>query len=167
MPHSFEISVESPANVGQFLSAFGNENYWRARLAIGESAANLKSLTVTANGAVDVVVGAILVRNRLPRMVTRLHRNDLEAVQKEKWSWIDSNRLRGEVSVTAPPIPLSAFWEVLVAPVPSGSRLTYTASVTVNIPLVGGTIEKSLGGQLADGIVKGVPFTTEWIAEHG
>jgi len=167
MPHSFEISVESPASVEQFLSAFGNEDYWRARLAIGESAADLRSLTVNADGAVSAVVAATLVRNRLPKLITRFHRADLEIVQNEKWSWVDGGRLRGEVSVAAPPIPLSAFWKVLVAPVQSGSRLDYTASVMVNIPLVGGAIEKSLGGQLSDGIVKGVPFTTEWIAENG
>ncbi len=167
MPHSFEISVESPAGVEQLLAAFSDENYWRARLAIGESAAELKSLTVNADGAVNVVVTATLVRNRLPKLITRLHRADLEAVQKEKWSWINGGRLRGEVSVAAPPIPLSAFWKVMVAPMQSGSLLNYTASVMVNIPLVGGAMEKSLGGQIAEGIVKGVPFTTEWIAENG
>ncbi len=167
MPHSFDISVESPARVEQFLSAFGNENYWRERLAIGESDADLKSLTVNADGAVNAVVAATLVRNRLPRIVSRLHPADLQVVQTEKWSWLDGGRLRGEVSVVAPPIPLSAVWEVLVVPIRRGSRLNYAASVTINIPLVGGTIERSLGGQLAEGIVKGVPFTTEWIAENG
>jgi hypothetical protein len=167
MPHSFDMAVESPASVEQFLSAFGNENYWRARLAIGETAAELKSLTVDTDGTVSVVVAATLVRNRLPKLINQLHRADLEVMQNEKWSWIDSGRLRGEVSLAAPPIPLSGFWEVLVTPVRNGSRLNYTATVMVNIPLVGGTIERSLGGQLAEGIAKGVPFTTEWIAGNG
>jgi hypothetical protein len=166
MPQSFDISVESPASVELFLSAFGNENYWRARLAIGESTADLKSLTVNADGAVNAVIAATLVRNRLPKLIDRLHRADLEVVQREKWSRVDGGRLRGEVSVAAPPIPFSAVWEVSVAPVQSGSRLTYVASVRVNIPIVGGTLEKSLAGQLAEGIVKGVPFTAEWIAEN-
>lgn len=167
MPHSFDMSVESPASVEQFLSAFGNEDYWRARLAVGESAAELKSLTVKADGAVNAVVAATLVRNRLPKLITQLHRADLEVVQSEKWSRVDGGRLRGEISLAAPPIPLSGFWEASVTPMRNGSRLSYKATVSVNIPLVGGTIERSIGGQLAEGIAKGVPFTTEWIAENG
>ncbi len=161
------MSVESPASVEQFLSAFGNEDYWRARLAIGESAAKLKSLAVDADGAVSAVVAATLVRNRLPKLINRFHRADLEVVQNEKWSWIDGGRLHGEISVAAPPIPLSGSWEVFVTPVRNGSRLNYSATVLVNIPLVGGSIERSLGGQIAEGIANGVPFTTEWIAENG
>jgi len=49
----------------------------------------------------------------------------------------------------------------------NGSRLNYTATVEVNVPLVGGTIERFIGGQLAEGIAEGVRFTAEWIAENG
>jgi hypothetical protein len=68
MPRSFETSVESPASVEQFLSAFGNEEFWRARLAMGDTAATLKSLTVDADGTVSVVVAASLLRDRLPKI---------------------------------------------------------------------------------------------------
>ena len=149
------MSVESPARVEQFLLAFGNEDYWRARLAIGDSAATLKSLTVDPDGTVSVVVAASLLRDRLPKLITQLHRADLEVVQNERWSRIDGGRLRGEISVAAPGTPLSGFWEVLVAPVRNGSRLNYTATVKVNVPLVGGTIERLIGDQLPEGIVEG------------
>jgi hypothetical protein len=161
------MSVESPASVEQLLSAFGNEDYWRARLAIGDGAATLKSLTVDADGAVSAVVGASLLRDRLPKLITQLHRADLELVQNERWSRIDEGRLRGEISVAARGTPLSGFWEVLVTPVRDGSLLNYTATVKVNVPLVGGTIERFIGGHLAEGIPNGVRFTTEWIAENG
>ena len=36
----------------------------------------------------------------------------------------------------------------------------------VGVPLVSGTIERFIGGQLAEGIAEGVRFTTEWIAEN-
>jgi hypothetical protein len=167
MPRSFDTSVESPASVEQFLSAFGNKDYWRARLATGESAATLKSFTVAVDGTASVVLAASLLRNRLPKLITQLHRGDLEVVQNERWSRIDGGRLRGEVSVVAPGTPLSGFWQVLVTPVRSGSRLNYTTTVKVNVPVVGGTIERFIGGQLAEGIPEGVRFTTGWIAENG
>jgi hypothetical protein len=36
----------------------------------------------------------------------------------------------------------------------------------VKLPLVGGKIEKYLGGHLAEGIPATQRFTTDWIAEH-
>ena len=166
MPRSFDTSVESPASVEQFLSAFGNQDYWRARLATADSAATLKSLTVDADSTVSVVFAASLLRDRLPKLITQLHRGDLEVRQKERWSRIEGVRLRGEISVAARGTPLSGFWEVLVTQVRNGSRLNYTATVKVNVPLVGGTIERFIGGQLAEGIPEGVRFTTAWIAEN-
>lgn len=167
MPRSFDVSVESPASVDQFHSAFGNEDYWRARLAVGDRAATLKSLTVDADGTVSAVFAASLLRDRLPKLITQLHRGDLEVVQNERWSRIDGGRLRGEISVTAPGTPLSGCWEVLVTPVRTGSRLNYTVTVKANVPLVGGTIERFIGGQLAEGVAEAVRFNTEWIAENG
>lgn len=166
MPRSFDTSVESPARVEQFLSAFGNQDYWRARLATGESVATLKSFTVDADGTVGVVFAASLLRDRLPKLITQLHRGDLAIVQDERWSRIAGGRVRGEISVAAPGTPLSGFWEVLVTPVRNGSRLNYTVTVKVNVPLVGGTIERFIGGQLAEGIPQGVRFTTDWIADN-
>ena len=166
MPRSFDTSVESPASVEQFLSAFGNEDYWQARLAAGDSTATLKSFTVDADSTVSVVFAASLLRDRLPKLITQLHRGDLEVLQNERWSRIDGGRLRGEISVAAPGTPLSGFWVVLARPVRSGSRLNYTVTVKVNVPLVGGTIESIIGGQLAKGVTEGVRFTTDWIAEN-
>jgi hypothetical protein len=166
MPRSFDTSVESQASVEQFLSAFGNQDYWRTRLATGDSAATLKSLTVDADSTVSVVFAASLLRDRLPRLITQLHRGDLEVVQEERWSRIDGGRLRGEISVTAPGTPLSGFWDVVVTPVGNGSRLNYTITVKVNVPLVGGSIERLIGGQLAEGVPQGVRFSTDWIAQN-
>lgn len=166
MPRSFETSVESQASVEQFLSAFGNEDYWRTRLATGDSAATLKSLTVDTDSSVSVVFAASLLRDLLPKLITQLHRGDLEIVQKERWTRINGGRLRGEISAVAPGTPISGFWKVLVTPVRNGSLLNYTATVKVNVPLVGGTIERLIGGQLSKGIPEGVRFTTDWIAEN-
>ena len=101
------------------------------------------------------------------KLITQLHRADLELVQNERWSRIDDGRLRGEINVAAPGTPLSGFWQVLVTPVRNGSRLNYTATVKVNVPLIGGRIERFIGGQLAEGIPEAVRFTTEWIAQNG
>lgn len=164
MPHSFDVTVESSVSVEQVFSAFGEKDYWPGRLAIfGIGAARLDSLT-TDSDEVSAVVVISLLRDRLPTLITQLHRVDLELVQCEKWGWIDGGRLRGEISVKALGAPLSGVGQALLVPVCDGSRLDYTATVKVGVPLLGGHIEKFIGGQLPDGLNEFVRFTADWIA---
>ena len=167
MPRSFDLSVESPASVEQVLSAFGDEDYWRARLAaFGGGTATLGSLTVEPDGTVAVEVRLSLLRDRLPKIVTQLRRGDLEMVRNERWSRIGGGRVCGEVNVAVPGAPLSVLGEALMAPEPSGSRLQYSTTVEVKVPLVGGKIESYIGRQVPEEITALQRFTSEWIAEN-
>ena len=56
--------------------------------------------------------------------------------------------------------------EALIAPADPGSRLDYTASVDVRIPLVGGRIESYIAGQAGEEIGAIHRFTGDWIAEN-
>src|SRR5271165_6622161 len=160
MPRSFDSSLKSPASVDQVLSAFGDEDYWRARLAaFGNGTATLGSLIVDASGTLTVVIKLSLFRDRLPKLVTQLHRGDLEMVRNERWSRIDGGRVRGEVNAAVPGAPFSAVGEALLAPVRDGSRLEYTTTVEVKVPLVGGKIESFIGGQAAEQIAAIQHFT--------
>jgi len=49
----------------------------------------------------------------------------------------------------------------------NGSRLKYTTTVEVRVPLVGAKIESFMGGQAVKEIARIQRFTTEWIAENG
>ena len=168
MPRSFEVSAESRATVEQILSAFADEEYWRARLAtFSDGTATLTELTVDAVGDVTAVVTLSLLRDRLPKLVTQLYRGDLEMVRDERWTRISDSRVRGEVGVAVPGAPVSVRGEALLAPAPNGSRLNYTAAVEVRVPLVGGKIEDFFGRQFVEGIPAIQRFTTEWIAENG
>jgi hypothetical protein len=167
MPSTFDLSVESPATVDQILSAFGDGEYWRARLAMfGGGTATLTSLIIDASGAVTVAITLGLLRDRLPKLVTQLHRGDLEMVRNENWSRIGGGRVRGDIDVAVPGAPLSAVGQALLVPEGSGSRMTYSATVAVKVPFVGGKIENFMGGQTIDEITKLQRFTTQWIAER-
>jgi len=166
VPRTFDLSVESPATVGQILSAFGDGEYWRARLAtFGGGTATLSSLIIDASGAVTVAITLGLLRDRLPKVVTQLHRGDLEMVRNETWSWVGGGRVRGDIDVAVPGAPLSAVGQALLVPEGNGSRMKYTTTVAVKIPLVGGRIESFICGQTSDEITKLQNFTTEWITE--
>jgi hypothetical protein len=167
MPRSFDLSVESPVNVEQIHSAFGDEDYWLARLAnYSAGTGTLDSLIVDADGTVTVASTISPFHDRLPRLVTQLRGGDLKMVRNETWSPIGGGRVRGEVSVAVPGAPASGLGAALLTPMRNGSRLTYTATVEVKIPLIGGTIESYIGGQLAEQIAAIQRFTTVWITEH-
>jgi hypothetical protein len=103
----------------------------------------------------------------LPKVITKLQRGDLEMMHNQRWSRLDGNRARGEVRVVVFGARVSGLvGEALLAPVQNGSRLEFTATVEVNVPLVGGTIETFIGGRLGDDITKVQRFTSEWIAEN-
>ena len=55
---------------------------------------------------------------------------------------------------------------LLLAPTQDGSRLRFTATVEVKVPLVGGKIESYIGGQLAEQIHAMQRFTTAWITKN-
>ena len=167
MSRTFDVAVESSAAVADVLSAFGDGGYWQARLAaFGGGSATLDSLSVDAVGDISVAITLRLFGDRLPTLITQLHRGDLKMVRKERWSRIAEGRVRGEINVVIPGAPFSANGAALLAPLPNGSRLNYTTTVAVKVPLVGGKIESFIGGRVAEEVPAIQRFTTGWIAEH-
>jgi hypothetical protein len=167
MPRSFAYSVDSPAGVDQILAAFGDNDYWQARLvAAGNDTATVDSLAVDRHGAVTVVVRSSILRTQLPKMVAKLVRGDLEQIQSEKWTPIDGGRVRGEVTVSMRGAPFSGICEALLAPVSNGSRWEVSGTVAVKVPLVGSPIENMIGTQFGTGITNLQRFTAEWIEEN-
>lgn len=167
MPRSFAYSVESPVGVDQILAAFGDNNYWQARLAVGgNDSARVDSLVVDAVGAVTVVLKASVLRERLPKVAAKVGRGDLETIHSEQWIPVDGGRVRGEVRVTMRGAPVSGLCEALLTPVSHGSRWEVNGTVAVKVPLVGGPIESMIGSQVATGVTELQRFTAEWIAEN-
>jgi uncharacterized protein DUF2505 len=168
MPRTFEVTVESPASIDDVFTAFGDGGYWLARLAaFGGGTATLDSLSVDPVGTVSVAITLRLFGDRLPTLITQLNRGDVKMVRNEIWSRTGSGRVRGAISVAIPGAPFSANGEALLAPSRNGSRLNYTTTVAVKVPLVGGKIESFIGGRVAEEVPAIQRFTSEWIAENG
>ncbi len=127
----------------------------------------LDSLIIDTAGTVEVATTFSLFRDRLPKLVNQLHRGDLALLHTETWSRVGGNRVRGEISIAVAGTPVSATGAALVAPLDNGSRLQYSATVEVKVPLVGGQIERLMSGRLAEGIMNIQRFTTAWISENG
>ncbi|HEY1440717.1 MAG TPA: DUF2505 domain-containing protein [Mycobacterium sp.] len=166
MSRSFDILTESPASVEQVHAAFGREDYWLARHAAFDGTSTLESLIVDPDGTVTVRATQYLGRQLLPGMLAKLVPGDLKILHSETWIPVGDRKVRGQVSISAPGGLASGHAAAWLAPVATGSHLRFAATVEVKIPMVGGTLENSIGAGLAENIPAIQRFTTSWIVDH-
>jgi hypothetical protein len=167
MPRSFDMAAEYDGSVEQVYRALRDQNYWHERLAdSGADEATLDSITVD-DGGIDVVTTQVLRRDRLPGVVTQFHRGDLSIVREEAWSPVRDGTATATVTGAIPGAPVSLTGTAVLAPTDGGrSRLQFTASVEVRIPLVGGKVENFIGSQLVELLIAEQRFTTAWIKDN-
>ncbi|MDG4666778.1 DUF2505 domain-containing protein [Mycobacterium sp. 236(2023)] len=163
--YSFNGSAESGASVEEIHAAFGREDYWLARLAAGEAPTTLDSLDVHADGTVVVHMTQHIGRQLLPGMVARMVPGDLKMECTETWTPGDG-QVRGRVGVTVSGGLGSCSATTSLKPIAGGSQLHFDGRVQVKIPLVGGSLEKTIGNDLAQNLPSILRFTAEWIAQN-
>jgi hypothetical protein len=163
MARSFDLLAESPASVEQVHSTLKDEKYWLARLAAFGGIGTLESLIVGPDDTVAVTMIQDLRRDLLPGLLARVYPADLAVLHKETWIPINGGQVRGEVSFSARGAPGSGIGTALLAPVQNGSCLKFNARVEIKVPLVGGTVERFVGGHVVKGIAATHRFTTDWI----
>jgi hypothetical protein len=168
VPRSFVLSAESAHTVDRVHSAFANESYWQARLAAFDTGRpSLDSLTTDPDGTTTAAMTLAFGGDQLPPLLKRLHTGTLRVTHRERWHAPEGGSVRGAIIVDACGLPVSGHGEVSVTPVPDGSRFACTGTVTVNVPLIGGTIAKLIADPLTDGIRDIHDFTAAWISENG
>lgn len=164
MSRSVDVAVQSPVTVKQVHAAFGVEDYWHDRFAAFDTDTSLDTLRIDDEGAVHVEMTVHLVRSVLPAALAKLVPGGLTMTHREVWRPVDEQRVRGEISIAAPAARGSGRGEAWLTPAGSGSELAFAATVRVRMPMVGGTVERFIGGQLGENIPAIQRFTTEWIA---
>ncbi len=90
----------------------------------------------------------------------------MKLVNTETWTPGDDRYVRGQVSTSVSRGLGSCRAKTWLAPAGNGSQLRFRGRVEVKIPLVGGTLEKYIGANLAENLPGVLHFTTTWIAEH-
>ncbi|HYB37786.1 MAG TPA: DUF2505 domain-containing protein [Mycobacterium sp.] len=169
MPRSFDMSADYGGTVEQVHRAFGDEDYWLARLAdSGADEATLELMQVGHDGSIDVVTVQVLRSDRLPAPVTQFHRGDLCIQRDEKWGPVTGGTAKATVVGSIRNAPVGLTGTAVLAPISlsGGARLTFRATVEVRIPLIGGTIENLVGKLLVDLLIEEQRFTTMWIGEN-
>jgi Protein of unknown function (DUF2505) len=167
MPRSFDMAAEYEGSVEQVHRAFSDQTYWLERLAdSGADKATLDSMTA-ADGGIDVVTTQVLRRDRLPGVVTQFHPGDLAIVREETWSPVSDGKATATVTGAIPGAPVSLSGTAALSTAgKGGSRLQFTATVEVRIPLVGGKVENFIGSQLVELLIAEQRFTTAWIRDN-
>ncbi|MGV0793922.1 DUF2505 domain-containing protein [Mycolicibacterium sp. XJ1819] len=167
MPRSFDMAAEYEGTVEQVHQAFSDQRYWLARLTdSGADDYSLESMTVDADGGIDVVTTQTLRSDRLPGIVTQFHRGDLIFIREETWSPVRDGRATATVNGAIKGAPAKLGGTAVLAPTDGRSRLEFTATVEVNVPLVGGKIENFIGSQLVELLIAEQRFTTAWLTEN-
>lgn len=167
MSRSLSLSLDAPVSVDEVLTTFADEGYWRARLAAFDGGtATLDGLTVDADGSVSAALTVSLFASRLPKVVTALVPGEFKMARTETWHPAGDGSARGVITVKVPGAPVAAAGEVSLVPVGTGSRLEFSTSVKVNIPLVGGQVENFIVSRLGDEIRAVQRFTNTWIVTN-
>lgn len=167
MPRSIDLTAQSPHPLPRIRAAFEDEAYWLARLNAFEGGSpSLDYLTVDTTGETSVSMTMRFGGDQLPDPIQRLRIATLDIVQRERWYVAEDGTLRGEITVDAPRTPMSGRGAVDLTPDGAGTRLAGTATVKVNVPLIGGTIARFIAAQLARGIVDIVDVTDAWLDQN-
>src|SRR5690242_1456536 len=103
MPRSFDISADYEGNVESVLEAYRKEDYWLARLAAsGVDEAKLESLRIGGesgdDGTIDAVTLQVIRADKLPALITQLHRGDLCIKREETWGPVSGGLAMATVS---------------------------------------------------------------------
>jgi hypothetical protein len=163
MPRTFALSAQYEVGVQQVYAAFADERYWLTRLAdSGADTATLDSMTVDGDG-IDVATTQGIRRDRLPALAAQFHPGDLEVTRSERWAPIRDGKAHAEVTGKVRGAPAKLSGDAVLEPDGSGSTLHFTATVRVDIPLVGGKIESFIGAQLAELVAAEQRFTSIWV----
>jgi len=173
MPRSFDMSTDYGVPVDKVLQAFGEEEYWLARLAdSGADDTTLDSMQVGGpsgnDGSIDVITTQVLRSDRLPGVVTQFHRGDLRIRREEKWEPVTNGSATATVTGSILDSPASLSGTAVLEPLAEsgGARLKFRATVEVRIPLVGGKLENFIGNQLVELLIAEQRFTTMWIGDR-
>ena len=164
------MAAEYESTAEQVHRAFSDEKYWLVRLGdSGSDHATLDELVIGTDGGMRIRTTQTLQADRLPAVVTQFHRGDLSFVREEIWTPMVDGRATAVIvgKIPGAPAGLTGAAELAPASAPLGSRMAFTASVEVRVPLVGGKIETFIGSQLFHLVRAEQRFTTVWINENG
>jgi hypothetical protein len=149
----------------QVYAAIVDPEYLRARLGqIGGPRAEVLDHSADAQGAHYRLRHGLDAKD-MPAMLRGVLPGDISVERAESWKRVEPGRYDGETQVTVPGAPASAAGGMrLHGTDGAGSELRVRLDVTVNVPLLGSTIEGFVAGQVEHLLGMESQFMQEWLA---
>jgi hypothetical protein len=164
---SFDVRTANTAGVQEVREAFADRSYWLERLEVyGGESMTLEALTVTSDGTIEVRSVQDMRRGALPAVIARALPADFVLHRVEIWRPVPDGRLRGDVRIDARGVRGRARGTADVTPEATGSSMTFSGTVEVGVPVLGGQIEKYIAAEIVEQIPGVGRFTDEWIANR-
>lgn len=131
----------------QVFSAFTDKDSIQALLdAVGGDDAALLSHDAD-DGRVAYKLRQGVPAQKLPTIVQKLHSGDLMVQRRQTWTRT-ADGATGETTATVSGVPADINAKSTLKPTGAGCELVVHSTVTVNVPLVGGKIEKAIAGKV-------------------
>ncbi|MPY98584.1 MAG: DUF2505 family protein [Actinophytocola sp.] len=152
MPSRIEHSTTFPYPFDQVLAAFTSESALRQRLDdIGGKDAELLSHEKSAS-TISYRMRQGIPGEKLPSVVSKVHSGDLHVERDQQWQ-VAGETASGTATANVTGVPGAITARSELTPQGGGTALRITGEVKVNVPLIGGKIERTIAenvGQLLD-----------------
>lgn len=163
MSRQFDYRAMPPHPAAAVFAAMVDADCLRARLAqLGGRNAALLEHEVTADSA-RFRVRHGLDPSDMPQAVRSFLPPDFVIHRLETWRLGGDGHYTGMADVDVPGTPASASGQMGLRDAEPGSELRIRTDVTVKVPLLGGRIEDSVGGQILKLLAAETAFTLEWM----
>ncbi|MPZ79769.1 MAG: DUF2505 family protein [Actinophytocola sp.] len=165
MASSLEHRSTYPAPATVVYSTLVDEAFLTERLrAVGGKGASLLDHSLDGSRATFRMRQGVDA-SRLPGAVRSILNGDLVVERHERWESAGES-YAGTSRVTISGVPGEIHGRSRIAATGTGSALVVTAQVAVNIPLIGGKLEKVVAEQVGKLLATEAEFAEKWLAEH-
>ncbi|MGV9615507.1 DUF2505 domain-containing protein [Nocardia xishanensis] len=148
-------------SVAAVRAAFGNEQYWKDRIAeVGGPNARLESVTVQGD-QVQVEMVQAIAADLLPPAITAVRPGDLIIPRTENWT---GDTATFDVRVEGAPATVRG--TVTLTGDDSSAATTLEGTIEVKVPLFGGKIESAIKERLTELLQSEEEFTNTWLNQH-
>jgi hypothetical protein len=163
MSRQLDYRSTSSHPADEVYAAMVDPEYLHARLAeIGGPGADLLEHDADADGARYVVRHGLDAKD-LPSVVRSMLPGTLVIERTEAWRRQQAGGYAGDVTVTIEGTPASAVGGMRLQDINGGSELAIRATVTVNVPLIGGKIETVVAEQVQALLAAEAAYTEKWL----
>jgi len=142
----YQRTIDYPVPCAQVLACFATSEFLQAKYA-GQGATNIQLLEQSQTGATTLFTFTrdVPVQVDVPAFARSLVPSTITLIQTDTW---DANTRRGSLNIEFKGMPVKLLCQMRLEDRPNGTHHTLDFDIRVNVPLIGGKLEKLLAEDL-------------------